>query len=197
VAFVLGLGGLLGVGYRCSQIGSPANDPKRTDALFCGLLVGDFVTVGGAIGSSDPNTKSSCRGAFIMHRIVGIVFVSALEAHKCLAPTASLDVRVAEIPRALGAFPSSFMQTSSCRAFHGSTPLCTISAKHFVLTNGSVHSRPGKISGPSQALAFKRKTTAAPLDATREPWPKEGHHASHRSYFFVVLLSTVVCDCGH
>jgi hypothetical protein len=61
-----------------------------------------------------------------MQRIVGVVLVPALEAHKRLAQAACLDVSVAEFARALGAFPSSFMRTSSSRAFHDSRPLFTI-----------------------------------------------------------------------
>jgi len=61
-----------------------------------------------------------------MQRIVGVVLVPALEAHKRLAQAACLDVSVAEIPRALGAFPPSFMRTSSGRAFHDSHPLFTV-----------------------------------------------------------------------
>jgi hypothetical protein len=61
-----------------------------------------------------------------MQRIVGVVLVPALEAHKCLAPTASLDVSVAEITRALGALPWSFMRTAGGRAFHESHPLFTV-----------------------------------------------------------------------
>jgi hypothetical protein len=61
-----------------------------------------------------------------MQRIVGVVLVPALEAHKCLAKAACLDVRVAEIPRALGALTSSFMRTACDRAFHDSHPLVTV-----------------------------------------------------------------------
>jgi hypothetical protein len=72
-----------------------------------------------------------------MQRIVGVVLVPALEAHKRLAQAARLDVSVAEIPRALGALPSSFLRTSSGRAFHDSHPLDTmkiqfIKESHFI-----------------------------------------------------------------
>ena len=44
-----------------------------------------------------------------MQRIAGLVLVPALEAHKLLAETTGFDVGVAEVPRALGTFPSSLM----------------------------------------------------------------------------------------
>jgi hypothetical protein len=61
-----------------------------------------------------------------MQGIVGVVLVPTLETHKCLAKAACLDVSIAEIPRALGALPSSFMRTASGRAFHDSHPLYTM-----------------------------------------------------------------------
>jgi len=61
-----------------------------------------------------------------MQRIVGVVLVAALEAHKCLAQTACLNVSVAEFPRALGALPSAFVRTASSRAFHDSHSLYTM-----------------------------------------------------------------------
>jgi Na+/H+ antiporter NhaB len=61
-----------------------------------------------------------------MQGIIGVVLVPALEAHKCLAHIACLDVSVAEITRALGALPSSFVRTSSGRAFHDSHPFFTV-----------------------------------------------------------------------
>ena len=72
------------------------------------------------------NSKSPGPGAFLMQRIVGVVLVPALEAHKCLAKAACLDVSVAEIPRAFGALPSSFMRTADGRTFHDSHPLFTV-----------------------------------------------------------------------
>lgn len=57
-----------------------------------------------------------------MQRIVSVVLVPALEAHKLLAQATCLNVSVAESSRALGTFPPSFMRTSSRRAFHGSHP---------------------------------------------------------------------------
>jgi hypothetical protein len=72
-----------------------------------------------------------------MQRIVGVVLVPALKAHKRLAQAACLNVSVAEIPRALGAFLPAFMRTSSGRAFHDSHPLDTmkiqfIKESHFI-----------------------------------------------------------------
>ena len=64
-----------------------------------------------------------------MQGIIGVVLVPALEAHGLLAQAACLDVSVAEFTRALGAFPSSFMRTSSGRAFHGSHPLFKMKIK--------------------------------------------------------------------
>lgn len=61
-----------------------------------------------------------------MLRIVGVVLIAALEAHKFLAQAACLDVRVAEISQALGTFSSSFMGASRSRTFHGSRPLFTV-----------------------------------------------------------------------
>ena len=49
MAFVLGLGGLLGGDYVWSHFGPPANDPDETSALLCGLLVGGLLAVGGAV----------------------------------------------------------------------------------------------------------------------------------------------------
>ena len=83
------------------------------------------------MAGKDLNSKSPGPGAFLMQRIVGVVLVPALEAHKCLAKTACLDVSVAEIPRAFGALPSSFMRTAGGRAFHDSHPLFT-AKMHFI-----------------------------------------------------------------
>jgi len=66
-----------------------------------------------------------------MQRIIGVMLVPALEAHRFLAQAACLNVSVAEITRALGAFPPSFTRTTSGRAFHDSRPLFRVKM-HFI-----------------------------------------------------------------
>lgn len=66
-----------------------------------------------------------------MHGIIGVMLVPALEAHGFLAHAACLDVSVAEIARALGAFPPSFTRTTGGRAFHDSHPLFSVKM-HFI-----------------------------------------------------------------
>ena len=61
-----------------------------------------------------------------MQGIVGVVLVPALEAHRFLAQAACLNVSIAKITRALGAFRSSFTRTTRGRAFHVSHPLFSV-----------------------------------------------------------------------
>jgi hypothetical protein len=49
MAWVLGLGGLLGGSYVWSHYGPAAKDPHETDAYLCGLVVGALMAVGGVV----------------------------------------------------------------------------------------------------------------------------------------------------
>ena len=98
-----------------------------------------------------------------MQRIVGVVLVPALKAHKRLAQAACLNVSVAEIPRALGAFLPSFMRTSNGRAFHDSHPLFTV-----------------KIQFIEEFLFIPEIVVRRPTSAgtARPPWPRRGYGLS-------------------
>jgi hypothetical protein len=49
MAFVLYLVGFLGGNYLWSRFGPPANDPDETYALICGLILGGFMAMFGAL----------------------------------------------------------------------------------------------------------------------------------------------------
>jgi len=108
----------------------------------------------------DLCSQSPSAGAFLMQGIVGVVLVPALKAHKRLAQAACLNVSVAEIPRALGAFLPSFMRTSSGRAFHDSHPLFTV-----------------KIQFIEEFLFIPEIVVRRPTSAgtARPPWPRRGY----------------------
>jgi hypothetical protein len=116
-----------------------------------------------SVAEWDPYSKSPGAGAFLMQGIVGVVLVPALEAHKCLAKATCLDVRVAEIPRALGALTSSFMRTTCDRAFHHSHPLYTMKMQ-FIEKFLSV-----------PEIAVQRPTNAG---TARPPGPRRGYGLS-------------------